>query len=58
MGESDVVLGIEDTTNCFYMSRRKDCDGDWDNYCNTSKPCPYKRRVRDCDGDWIFMCIK
>lgn len=56
MNEDDVVVGVGNTTNCPYMSRRRDCDGDWDNYCCTSQPCPYKHDVRDCDGDWISMC--
>ena len=43
--------------DCEYMDMRRDCDGDWDRYCHTSKYCPYKN-VRDCDGDFISLCRK
>ena len=48
---------MEDYIECEYKSRKRDCDGDWDNYChNWSNDCPYKEQVRDCDGDIIQLC--
>ena len=58
MGEEDCTVSIGHTRECPYMSSRRDCDGDWDNYCCSSGDysCPYKHNVRDCDGDTITMC--
>lgn len=65
MGENDVTEN--DTTEisywahdkkapCSYCSRKRDCDGDYDNYCMSDDSCKHKRNVRDCDGDIISLC--
>jgi hypothetical protein len=46
----------DDMHNCPHACDKRDCDGDWDTYCLTGKPCGYKRNVRDCDGDVISLC--
>ena len=49
----------ETYNDCDYESKKRDCDGDWDNYChNWNGVCPYKKIVRDCDGDVILLCRK
>lgn len=50
-------LDVGDLENvCPYANQRRDCDGDWDTYCNKDDDCPYQRAMRDCDGDIIELC--
>ena len=50
-------LDVGDLANvCPYANHRRDCDGDWDTYCNKGDDCPYQRARRDCDGDIIELC--
>lgn len=62
MGEDDVLetdSSPSKNSGCRYQSRRRDCDGDWDNYCtNYGEKCPYKKCVRDVDRDIVELCRK
>ena len=54
MGENDATY----ENDCANQSTRKDCDGDFDTYCNYSGTCQYQKNTRDCDGDVISLCRK
>ena len=55
MGE-DINEKVTTRKTCSYCSRRRDCDGDWGNYCCAPDDykCGQKNFVRDCDGDTII----
>lgn len=53
MNEDEI---IKTSSRCPYAKDKRDCDEDWDTYCQKSGHCQYQRNVRDCDGDIISMC--
>ena len=55
----DDMITTNNTTNyCPYAQDKRDCDGDWDTYCEKSGRCQYQHNVRDCDGDLVSLCRK
>lgn len=57
MGD-DMITANDATNYCPYAQDKRDCDGDWDTYCEKSGRCQYQRNVRDCDGDLVSLCRK